>query len=346
MLNEANQILISFVVPVYNVGKYLELCIKSMIQITEDNIEVILIDDGSTDGSGKICDKYAALDCRVKVIHQKNQGTSIARNIGIDNSCGKWICFIDGDDWLERGFVAKLEPYLRDEYDIVFFQFNEVKGKTKKTSQSCFPQLPSIVTDFDFFQQATLNRFLCKYYVASPWSKVFRKSFLDENNLRYVPGIIKAQDTLFVLEAYGKASKGQMIEEILYNYNVHSDSVSRKFNPNIVEIHNQLIYELNRVVYSKNKLKKDLECALNVAIFRYFMVCIQVDFCHKDNLLPYIKRKTMYMETRNMDVYANAIKKADMSRCRFTERILSILIKINTFRIIDFLFKMRSKIRF
>ena len=100
--------LISVILPVYNVGNYLDRCMKSVLHQTYKNLEIILVDDGSTDSSGKLCDKYAVTDNRVSVIHQKNQGLSAARNHGIDQSKGKYITFIDSDDYVADDMIEYL----------------------------------------------------------------------------------------------------------------------------------------------------------------------------------------------------------------------------------------------
>ena len=97
--------LISVVIPVYRVEKYLERCVESVINQTYANLEIILIDDGSPDNSGNICDEYAKIDKRIKVIHKKNGGLSDARNVGIENSKGKYITFIDSDYYIEENYV-------------------------------------------------------------------------------------------------------------------------------------------------------------------------------------------------------------------------------------------------
>ena len=102
---------ISIIVPVYNVEPYLPKCIDSLISQTMEEIEIILVDDGSTDRSGKICDAYAEADDRIRVIHTQNHGLSCARNEGIDASTATYIMFVDGDDWVERRFCEI--PYLR-----------------------------------------------------------------------------------------------------------------------------------------------------------------------------------------------------------------------------------------
>lgn len=112
---------VSIVVPVYCAEKYLTECINSVIAQDYPDIELLLIDDGSTDGSGKICDKYAALDTRIKTIHKDNGGVSTARNLGLQNASGTYIMFVDADDWLEPEAVSKLVDYMhKDNLDVCF----------------------------------------------------------------------------------------------------------------------------------------------------------------------------------------------------------------------------------
>lgn len=99
---------VSVIVPVYNVAPYLLKCIESILHQSHKNIEVILVDDGSTDDSGKICDDYEEKDNRISVIHKRNAGVSVARNTGIDAAKGEWICFVDGDDYVMQDYVEYL----------------------------------------------------------------------------------------------------------------------------------------------------------------------------------------------------------------------------------------------
>ena len=99
---------ISVIVAIYNIEQYLVKCIESLINQTYDNLEIILMDDGSTDASGEICDEYAKMDKRIKVVHQKNQGLSVVRNNGIKMATGKYVILVDGDDFVERKYVERL----------------------------------------------------------------------------------------------------------------------------------------------------------------------------------------------------------------------------------------------
>ena len=336
---------ISFVVPVYNVVKYLPICLSSLTQLTGDDVEIILIDDGSTDGSGDICDECKKRDYRVRVIHQKNQGVSVARNLGIKMSDAEWICFVDGDDWIHSDFLTILSPYLSNKYDIIFFQFDEVHGAPGKAQRRKATNYVEEVSDFTSYQRAVLNKYLQDYYVASPWAKVFRKEFIIENDLHFKVGLKKAQDTLFVLEAYGKANLGLFLSSALYCYNVHSGSVSRRFTADVVETEKQLIASLTDVINQEENIDKHLDSCLNIAIVRYFMACIQVNFCHVDNPKTYPERKSDFLQTKNTNPFSRGIQCADMCSCRFLERALTRAIRMNAFFMINSLFKARGLLR-
>ena len=111
---------ISIIVPVYNVEQYLENCINSVLNQSFRNFQLILVDDGSKDSSGEICDRFVLKDSRVKVIHKPNAGVSAARNAGIDIATGQFICFIDSDDWIESEYLQKIVDEIYD-FDILFF---------------------------------------------------------------------------------------------------------------------------------------------------------------------------------------------------------------------------------
>ena len=115
---------VSVIVPVYNVELYIDRCIQSIIQQTYKNLEIILVDDGSTDNCGKICDEYALKDERIKVIHSENRGVGVARNIGLDCSTGEYLAFVDSDDCMEMTLVEDCVCFSKDkDADIVIFDW-------------------------------------------------------------------------------------------------------------------------------------------------------------------------------------------------------------------------------
>ncbi len=188
---------ISIVVPIYNVEGYLDECIKSIVAQDYDNLEVILVNDGSTDASKDICDRYAQLYDYVIVCHQDNQGVSVARNKGIDLSTGNWIAFVDGDDQLCENALVNASRLLDDNIDC--FVFNALReDKISKTSYA-----------YDFSDSLkdkviSSSEVVCKHhYVRSVvWGNIYSRDFILRNNLRFIKGVINSQDTIFSLFAY------------------------------------------------------------------------------------------------------------------------------------------------
>ena len=136
---------LSIIMPIYNTGKYLHKCIKSILSQTLTNFELILVDDGSVDESGQICDEYAAKDARIKVIHKKNEGVSIARNTGIEVAAGEYIGFIDSDDWIESDMYEKLYNLAKSkECDIVMCD-TVTKYDDKPDEEDTITRLPDDV---------------------------------------------------------------------------------------------------------------------------------------------------------------------------------------------------------
>lgn len=125
--------LISVIVPVYNVETYLPQCIESLLNQKYQNLELLLIDDGSSDGSGAICDRYERLDKRVKAFHKENGGVSSARNLGLDHACGEWIAYVDSDDYVSPDYLQDLYTALQPGTDLVIERFRMFRDDGKKS---------------------------------------------------------------------------------------------------------------------------------------------------------------------------------------------------------------------
>ena len=185
--------LISVIVPVYKVEKYLNQCIDSIISQTYQYIEVILVDDGSPDNCGKICDEYAIADNRVKVIHQVNGGLSDARNAGILACTGDYILFIDSDDyWYTNSFLQKLVILLKDRnepIDVIIFSWTnyyEEQNIFKADSRQLDKTLISNKSNLEILRILIQN----DLYGASAWNKCIRKDLIKNNNLFFKKGLL------------------------------------------------------------------------------------------------------------------------------------------------------------
>lgn len=236
--------LLSIIVPVYNVKSYLKKCVESILNQTYTNLQIILVDDGSTDGSQDICDEYVQKDPRIVVIHKENGGLSTARNAGMDRAKGDYIAFVDSDDWLEPNMYEALISQLeKHEADIVACSFYECKGDEKKAVGDS-KNIRVIDTEEIFINKNQL-RFLV-------WNKVFRRSFVEE--MRFVPGQVY-EDFHFCRQVFLKTKKLVYLDVPFYNYRIsRPGNTNSSFKPGRMCIFGEfdaLINDLAELHYDK-----------------------------------------------------------------------------------------------
>ncbi len=212
---------ISVVVAVYNIEKYIKDCVESILAQDFDDFEVILVDDGSTDKSGAICDKFT--DKRVKVIHQKNLGLSEARNNGLAAAKGDFIAFIDGDDTISEHYLSKLYDAAREnKADIAVCGYETVyNDKVKTTAPKQCVLSGSDATWKLLTEQLDLD--------VLAWNKLYRRSLFTKNKISYPAGE-KNEDNLTTYKLYAKAKRVCFIEDLLYSYLKRSDSITGQQN--------------------------------------------------------------------------------------------------------------------
>lgn len=216
--NNSEKELITLVVPVYNAENYLEECVNSILNQDYKNIEIILINDGSKDKSGEIIEKLSKVDNRIKVIHKENSGVSATRNIGIENSKGNYICFIDADDYLSTNYVSYLYKLIKEnnaEISLTPFprKFNSLTDK--KTENN----LKEDVIEVWSGEKAAIQML---YYniVISPWNKMISKKLIDKFNLRFNTKLAFGEGFNFSVDCFQRANKVAVGHLNVYNYRV------------------------------------------------------------------------------------------------------------------------------
>lgn len=215
---------VSVIVPVYKTEKYLRQCVDSIIHQTYKNLEIILVDDGSPDGSPAICDEYAMIDDRVKVIHQKNAGQSVARNVALDLCCGDYISFVDSDDWLEiHAIECLINKAEENNFDVIIFNANTVQNDVK--TERFFPYENGLIMTAAELVDLTLKDIIG----GQPWFKLYRKELWS--NIRFPEGRI--YEDLAVSFLPFTAAKGNIgfISEPLYNYRLNPEGTSLGGSP-------------------------------------------------------------------------------------------------------------------
>lgn len=245
------QDIITVVVPVYNAEKYLKRCIDSIISQTYVNLDIILVNDGSTDRSGNICDEYAKRDSRVRVIHKENEGVSRARNVGIQDASGKYLIFVDSDDYLNKFYVEKMyttQMTYQKAYILCGFQMVTEDGKY--AGKNLYDEKEEIS---EVSVRDVIN-IINKWLINMPWNKLYHVDILKSNNISMIEDISLAEDLLFNFEYIEKLTNDKVVivNEPLYTYVIQrSGSLDSKYCSKQLEIMHLVIERLYQLCVSK-----------------------------------------------------------------------------------------------
>lgn len=229
--------LITVIVPVYNVIEYLDKCIQSIINQTYKNLQIIIIDDGSNDGSGELCDYYANNDTRIEVYHKENGGVSKARNYGYYKARGKYITFLDGDDWIDKEMIENLYlALIRSKTDLSICDFYYEYDKKTVVKDVLYNQ-PVIINQYDLFLLAInpvyVGGFICnKLFKKEILDKISRKGDLFKNDLFY------CEDLLLTCQYISLIESAIYLSKPLYHYKqrVGSATLDYSYNPKILSL--------------------------------------------------------------------------------------------------------------
>lgn len=236
--------IISIIVPVYNAEKYLHCCIDSILEQSCADFELLLINDGSKDTSGKICDDYISKDSRVSVFHKENGGVSAARNYGLNNAKGKYICIIDADDWVDKDYLEQLLPENGEDMVVCSIMY---EGKERR-----YVSISDNKRDRECIE-SSLHFMIEHMAICCPWCKIMRRDIIERNNIRFDENVSAGEDMLFVFDYFSTGLKSvRTISLPLYHYYViDNDSLSHK----IVEF-STIEYLLDCIKNRINNLKK------------------------------------------------------------------------------------------
>lgn len=310
---------ISIVVPIYNAEQYISSCIESLCNQTYSNIEIVLVDDGSTDRSGKICDEYASKDSRIKVIHKVNGGVSSTRNAGIDNAEGEYIMFVDSDDEICEDCVSSnLTLAKENDADLVIYGFLYNAIDEGSCHNNGFDQ-DYILSEAEFF-----DGFYCdiveREFINPPWNKLIRKTLLTENKIRFNENYSICEDMAFSTEVVAASKKIVLNHEICYKYNIKlTGSLVFKFHENYFEALTNF-YDLslaycNRYM-NQTKQRKCIDSIYSsLAIMYIKQICCNDKWEKKDKM---VKLKSILKDTK----FLSALQNAELNRKKTIVRFL------------------------
>ncbi|WP_336866207.1 glycosyltransferase family 2 protein [Peribacillus frigoritolerans] len=258
------KVLISLIVPIYNVEKYLKVCLESIIKQTYNNIEIILVNDGSTDSSFQICKYYEEYDSRVILIDKKNEGLSSARQAGINKAKGEFFCTVDSDDYIEKDFVEKMYTQIsKEESDICVCatrQYSKNSSKIYGFTQDVKSPVDITLEDIETIYNILLGR----YHMSDSWNKIYRTDFVKNTEVEFsLSKEYNGTDLLFNHLLLLHLPKISIINEPLYNYQILENSRVRRKNKQLQKgfmiIISRIIKEVETLKYSK-LINNQLSC--------------------------------------------------------------------------------------
>lgn len=283
--------LVSIIIPAYNAKKYLQECLESVIRQTYSNLEIIIIDDGSTDGTGVICDQYAIKDQRIRVEHQEKSGAAAARKRGIQISRGKYICFVDADDWIDLSMVEYMVAYIGN-CDLIttgchyegedgwqLQRYDSFAAGVYKSEAEINYFLHNFITYDDRMEDGILP-FL--------WNKMFKREIAEEVIESVDLDIKYAEDRDFLFQYILKCQSICVVHKNFYHYRINSGSVVQSINKNFMSDLNRLYLSLERV-FLQHPARKELMHQLQLFIMsRIYQITHYMRFESEVQFVQYV----------------------------------------------------------
>lgn len=314
--------MVSIIIPVYNSETTLRRCLESVINQSISDWELILVDDGSNDKSGEICDEYAEKNQRIKVFHKKNGGVSSARNIGLDNAKGKWIVFIDADDLVKESYLANLLEHSQKQVDLVI-SYAEIHNGDNINKES----YPSKLIDDTNFESMFIENDM--NWHTSPWSKLYKRSIIEEHHLRFCEGMHIGEDAVFLYSYMLYSNQIYISNDTDYCYFAYNEgSLTKRVNSLDSEI---LAYNQIRTIIESMISKKTIKNFIALRNLNWLIASYQRRVL---NALYYnkVQKQNRLSILRDMDwnyyirhIYSNSLK----------EKILIILLKFHFYKLYD-----------
>ena len=307
--------LISIIVPIYNVSKYLDKCVESILNQNYKNIELILVDDGSTDGSEKKCDDWAKKDSRVVVIHKENGGSADSRNLGMEAAKGDYIGFVDSDDWIAPEMYEKLIEVIQERnLDMSVCFFKAVSDENYVFNNTEYP-----ITEYTGRDFANLIIAEKKPRISyAIWKCLYKREVIKD--IKFYKGVHYNEDAVFLIESLWNAKKMAFIDAPMYYYRVHESSIS---NIDISEKRiDDILFKCEWLIdfYKSNGTRKEMSTVRTAIINElvpYLRCCRKVGNMEKSitDMWDYIQKNKMNICDVGFDI-KNIVKYISVSKYR------------------------------
>lgn len=319
-----NKINVSIIIPIYKVEKYLKECIDSVLVQTFKNFELILVNDGSPDNCGAICDEYAKKDNRIKVIHKENGGVSSARNAGLKIAQGDFINFIDGDDTIPKDSIENLVNLQKEnDADFVCCTY-EMYNKHRLIKRY---YLANKFIEFSKIEDDDVNVLLSSL-LRGPCTKLFKREILDSYNILFNENVCTGEDTIFVYDYLSKCKRMQCGDIVVYNYLRNDQSASarvfEKFYSYMIKMVNSQcgFFDSLNIIDSQKKFCKE------------YVLLISLGYVVTHYLTHYSFNKALEMTSKVFNCYENLLKEKDVEFELFLKKVTQDKTLVSAYKIL------------
>lgn len=330
---------VSIIIPIYNVEQYLRRCVDSVLQQTLENIEIILVDDGSPDNCPLICDQYKAQDNRVKVVHKKNGGLSSARNAGLKIATGEYILFLDSDDWIEPETAEELVS-IAEKYRVDFVRFrpmyagwpNHSDGElcdfgTEKGMREGIYQRSDMIEEI--YPRLFATPELTLGVVVAAWRSLYGHAFLKENNILFDEEIRYSEDTIFSAKVVVAAQSFFYLDgPRYYHYFYNHKSITKSYKKDYWENNKRLIQCFERE-YGKYE-----QYNFSTQLWLHKLYCVVEALGHRKSFSEGIEREKFCAQICNDMITIEAMKHINLMNVSWKVKLFCLLIKMKWSKVI------------
>ena len=346
------QELVSIIVPVYKVEKYLDRCVNSLVSQTYENIEIILVDDGSPDNSGNLCDEYSNRDSRIKVIHKKNGGLSSARNAGIEVSTGDYIVFVDSDDWLELNAIETLyNTLIEQEVDVVRCNYfiSDGLGNDLPARLQEFNSNKKYLNNTEEFHKYVLTPFINGNMPCYVWLFMVKREFFSDKKV-FEEKILFMEDGPYTLELMSKINTIYFVDVPLYHYFINQNGLTKSANNCIKNIkYMPIVMEFFEKIFEKEIFREknylEIRKAANSKIVMSYLYILYNTYEDEqefiDNIKDILNDNDVYrlLDSSNLLLLNQGVKK-------YIENYFLKLVRKRKYKKLAFWYKIRKKLSF
>lgn len=347
-------ILVSFLIPVYNAEDKLPATLDSIVKQNDGTIEIICVNDGSKDSSGRVLKEYARRYPFIHVITQENQGITCARNAALAQASGEWVCFVDNDDIVAENAVIVFHQTVEPDLDIVYYDYEKFTSGLPDQSGNRIGESFIIGGNALFkLQSDCINRFrdntplISHKTMPTPWAKIYRREFLSEHDLKFRPEVKHEEDVVFNFEALSYCRKAKKVSYISYYYRWSVKSESHRYRPNLADDAEKTLAAYRDIIARRYPERADMRMLYDYRILWELLYCTVLGPVHPLNPESYATRKKQFIALLDRPLFAMVLSDRNIKTTRFElkQSVLATLIRLRCFWILNQMGKIVGKAR-